>query len=489
MTVPVISALLLAGLLATGAVAVVILMDHHDNGCRDFAVLGLFCAALMLLSYYLELNTPDLGARLMALKFGYVGRVFVNPMLLMMVVRYYDLKIRKYIQGLLYVIPIITLCLVFTCDTNPLYYRSVTVRPDGVLVIEPGIFYLVYMGYSTVLALTYLMVCLSQRAALNRKEKRTNTWLILACLVPFFTLIIYLAGWTQGIDTSSLGVMAGSMFVAFAIFRYDLLDKDEMLQSMATGLIFLDSDYRLVYANRAAKHIIPSLAKQTRANRQDLSILCSDDFAAIQVGTATYQRRMDDWSNGEGQHGKLITFDDITEIRARLNRDAMTGLLNHATFYPMLDDAMTNASEQSTRVAVSIADIDSFKRINDTYGHANGDIILMALADTLEDICGVCGDVFRYGGEEFAVIFGKSSAEAEQIMQKALDRFSALSFDFMEEHVTFSYGTAEYDGSESSVTLFDRADQIMYTRKRALHERERAEAEAMRTAVPADSRT
>lgn len=482
------SALLLVGLICTGAFVIVILMDHRDNGCRDFAVLGLFCAALMLLSYFVEINTPGLEVRLMAIKFGYVGRVFVHPMLLMLVTRYYDLKIPKVLQGMLYLIPIITLCLVFTCDTNPLYYKTVTIRQDGLLVIEPGPFYMVYMGYTAALALIYLMFCLTQRMTLTRKEKRTNTWLILACLIPFFTLIIYLAGWTSGFDTSSLGVMIGSIIVGLAIFRYDLLDKDEMLQSMATGLVFLDSDNHLVYANHAARNILPILNEQTRTNRKDLSVLCSDEFSSLQVGTAIYQRRMDEWSTGDGQHGKLITFDDITEIRARLNRDAMTGLLNHATFYPMLDEAMSVSAEHDSALSVSIADIDSFKRINDTYGHANGDIILTSLADILTEICGPYGDVFRYGGEEFAVIFTKRHDEAERIMHMALERFSGTAFSFMEQRVTFSYGTAEYDGKESSVTLFDRADQIMYTRKRALHERERLAAAANGDTVPAETR-
>ena len=105
----------------------------------------------------------------------------------------------------------------------------------------------------------------------------------------------------------------------------------------------------------------------------------------------------------------------------------------------------------------------------------------------LTEVCGNYGDVFRYGGEEFAVIFNCGSKRAEKIMQEALDRFSQLQFEFMTGHVTFSFGTAEYNGSETSVMLFDRADQIMYTRKRQLHERERLEAEQNSPAVPADA--
>ena len=92
------------------------------------------------------------------------------------------------------------------------------------------------------------------------------------------------------------------------------------------------------------------------------------------------------------------------------------------------------------------------------------------------EICGRHGDVFRYGGEEFAVIFRCDLELAEKIMQNALEQFSAMQFEFMDSPVTFSYGSAQYDRTENSVTLFDRADQVMYTRKRAFHAREKASA-------------
>ena len=136
--------------------------------------------------------------------------------------------------------------------------------------------------------------------------------------------------------------MIGALLIADSIFRYGLLNKEEMLQNMATGLIFLDKENRLVYANKAALQIIPALdSHNVQSGNVDLGQLCEPMYSAIQVGQTSYQRKITEWSSGDGQHGKLLTFDDITEIRARLNRDAMTGLLNHATFYPMLDDAMS----------------------------------------------------------------------------------------------------------------------------------------------------
>lgn len=488
MTAAVMSYILLGGLMITGGFTVLFLIQRHNTNHRDFAVLALFCSVLSMLGYYTELNSPDFASKLIAIKFGYLGKAVVNPLMILLAFRYYEAKITKFIEASLFFIPCITVGAVFTCEKHRIFYSSLTLLESGAIDVKPGPLYYIYIGYNTVLAMIYISYCLYQRAGLSRRDRANNNMLLAACIVPLFALMLYLSGWTQHFDTTPIGLMCSAFIMSVAIFRFGFLSKDEMLQNMATGLIFLDSDNHLVYANRAAQRMIPELSQYNRMHPQDLSPLCSDQFDSIQTNGCTYQRKITEWSSGDGQHGKLLTFDDITEIRARLNRDAMTGLLNHATFYPMLDNAMSQAKDLGTPLSVSIADIDSFKRINDNYGHANGDTVLIALAHTLEESVADQGDVFRYGGEEFAVIFRCDETAAEQTMQKALVRFSEIQFDFLSRAVTFSYGSAQYDGKEKSVTLFDRADQIMYTRKKALHERERKEAEAKGVKLPADTR-
>ena len=482
------SVILLVGVLLTGTFTIAFLIRTHNADHRDFAVLGLTCAILSMLAYYIELNCSDFSGKLVAIKFGYLGKALINPLILLLAFRYYEAKISKYVQVGLFIIPLTTLAAVFTCEHHRIYYTSLRLLESGAIEVKPGPLYYIYITYNTVLALVYVSYCLYQRAGLSRHDRTNNTLLIAACVLPLFSLLIYLSGWTQHFDSSPIGLMIGALIISVAIFRFGLLSKDEILQNMATGLVFLDSDGHLVYANRAAMRIIPELTTYNRMHPQDLSPLCSESFDSIVVDGCTYQRKISEWSNTDGQHGKQLTFDDITEIRARLNRDAMTGLLNHATFYPMLEEAMKQMESGGSPVTVSIADIDSFKRINDTYGHANGDVVLIALAHLLESTCSEQGATFRYGGEEFAVIFRCDEQTAEQTMQKALGEFSQIRFDFLPHPVTFSYGSAAFDGKMDSVSLFDRADQIMYQRKKALHDREKAEAEAEGITLPADNR-
>lgn len=122
------STLLIAGLALTGGAVILILTDHHESSLREYAILGLFCSILIMLSYYVELNTPGIAAKIDAVKFGYIGRVFINPLLLMLAVRYYDTKVGRLWQFLLYLIPVITLYLVFNFERSDLYYEAVA-RP------------------------------------------------------------------------------------------------------------------------------------------------------------------------------------------------------------------------------------------------------------------------------------------------------------------------------------------------------------------------
>ena len=465
--------LLTVGSLASGGMIIYLLLDRREHVLRDYVLLGLFGSILSMISYLLELRGVSLDAKLTAVKFGYLGKLFITPIFICFVLRYYETAVHWIWKFLLFVPGVAMQAFILTLDQNDYYYKSVSLTEKGMLQIEPGSIYYISMMYSLSMTAVFLSICLYQRKKLDSKAKRLNTILLLSSGIPCFCLFTYLLGLTHAFDPTPLGIMVGSLLVAYSILKYGLLNKDAMLQNMTTGLIFLDADNHLIYANPAAYHILPILESPNfRKNEHDLGALFTDAFATIQVGMSIYQRKLAKLETRDSEHGTLVTYDDVTEINERLNRDAMTGLLNHASFYQTLEHEMKIANEQNKTLCVAIADIDSFKAVNDSFGHANGDIILIALAHLMEDVCKGM-DVFRYGGEEFAVIFTCDYDTAEASMRKTLSRFSSMRFKFLDKPVTFSYGTAQYNGTENAVDLFDRADQLMYIRKKELHRRER----------------
>ncbi|MGZ8763898.1 MAG: PAS domain S-box protein, partial [Acidimicrobiia bacterium] len=116
---------------------------------------------------------------------------------------------------------------------------------------------------------------------------------------------------------------------------------------------------------------------------------------------------------GGGVRYVISQIEDITERRAIAERiahqaihDPMTGLPNRAVFLDRLRVALEVAHEKGTRVGVIFCDLDHFKWINDTYGHATGDQVLAAVGDRLRSALRPSDSVARFGGDEFTILCG-----------------------------------------------------------------------------------
>ena len=157
---------------------------------------------------------------------------------------------------------------------------------------------------------------------------------------------------------------------------------------------------------------------------------------------------------------------DNESLEKKLERDPMTGLYNHSAFYSHLDRLVKERNEEPLSLAV--VDIDNFKRINDTYGHNNGDEVILHLAAVMKEICDDGNNyVCRYGGEEFAVIFPNvKSRQAKEKMELVLEAFRSRKYDWMEGNVTFSCGIFQLSAYRmSSVEFFQVADKMLYQAK------------------------
>ena len=151
------------------------------------------------------------------------------------------------------------------------------------------------------------------------------------------------------------------------------------------------------------------------------------------------------------------------------NHDALTGLPNRVLLMERLDQAMSRAKWRDRCVAVLFMDLDRFKVINDTLGHASGDKLLKAIAGRLDQSVRDGDTVARLGGDEFAVILNDvaSTADVERMSRQLLASVAnPFQIDGRELFVTTSIGISMYpqDGSDS-VNLLKRSDVAMYNAK------------------------
>lgn len=148
--------------------------------------------------------------------------------------------------------------------------------------------------------------------------------------------------------------------------------------------------------------------------------------------------------------------------------DALTDLYNHKTFHEYLEKLIEQNERNHLALQLAIMDIDNFKKINDTYGHWVGDIILQRVAFLIRETVTPNDFVARYGGEEFAVIFTEKTVEqshrlAELIRQQCA---STVHAELDGQAATLSIGLQNYAKGEGKEALFKGADASLYAAKR-----------------------
>lgn len=152
--------------------------------------------------------------------------------------------------------------------------------------------------------------------------------------------------------------------------------------------------------------------------------------------------------------------------------DVLTGARSRRAFDAVIDEACARASA-SCPLSVLFADVDRFKNVNDTYGHAVGDRVLKVFAATLDQAVGEAGTVFRYGGEEFAVVCpgtdAPTAASLAERVRQAVERTARVRARDCEHEVavTCSIGVATHAGGglESAEAVVKAADAALYVAK------------------------
>ncbi|GHV45097.1 hypothetical protein FACS189492_2300 [Clostridia bacterium] len=160
------------------------------------------------------------------------------------------------------------------------------------------------------------------------------------------------------------------------------------------------------------------------------------------------------------------------EYRVLASNDALTKILNRRGFDDRFEIAWADAMKQDTPLSLLIADIDHFKRYNDTYGHNEGDKCLAAVAEVLQASTRDDDVVARYGGEEFAVILSNTDAETSKIIaDRIFENIKNKGIphgDSVMPYVTISIGCMmcrPAEGSTKKHDLIVMADQALYMAK------------------------
>lgn len=194
-----------------------------------------------------------------------------------------------------------------------------------------------------------------------------------------------------------------------------------------------------------------------RFSRRDLESLA--DFAAIVE---------DEMMLGRADKTQRELISQVERLRIKAFIDPLTGTWNRGAIFDVLERESERARRGDSPLAICLFDLDRFKRINDTYGHQVGDLVLQETCLRVRNCIRPYDALGRYGGEEFIVVFPdcnyeQSMSQAERIRQAV----EAGPFEVgpSKETITISVGVALFSADESVDKLIARADKALYRAK------------------------
>lgn len=149
--------------------------------------------------------------------------------------------------------------------------------------------------------------------------------------------------------------------------------------------------------------------------------------------------------------------------------DKLTGLYNFGCFSKRIKEEISRADRYKRFVGLIMIDIDHFKEYNDTYGHQNGNVVLETLAGLFKRDARQSDVIFRYGGEEFAVIIPEVREQAYEIaerLRKAVENEKFPGKGDTKEHITISAGVSYHPCPNNTPhNIVERADKALYKAK------------------------
>jgi len=431
----------------------------------------------------------------------YVGMAFSTPLGLLFIMQYLGFRLtRKKIMALL-AIPFISLIMVATNDIHHFHYRVFEIDPvlgTPYVYQEIGIWYIIHGMFTFGCMFVSFLLVLIHWKETTKAYRQQLIALMCGQLIPMITAFIYLLGLTpQGVDPVPMVLWASSFLYLWSInssrlFRVMPVAKDAIFHSINDGVIVLDESERLIEFNQACSKVFPQLTRsmigrdirkawlevtgqtmpftlEAAVNTQDIEIVLSNH---------TYQVRITELQHVNHGKGLLLIFTDITELKELQRQleqqayyDELTQINNRRAFFQQCNQAYSEAGEASSAFTVILMDIDHFKNVNDTYGHAIGDQLLVHVVKVCQSVLKK-GELFaRYGGEEFVLALKDHTLSEGQALANLLCN-SVESQPLMTTEgairATISCGVAEGTiGKETLYQLLNNADKALYAAKQA----------------------
>jgi len=509
-----VSLMLLFALLITTHIFVLTIKKSERSPRIFYFILLIASAWLYIMGYLFEINSTTDEASFLTHMLMYTGAAFTPSLFLLFAISFIGVKIKKLWVILLLGYSAAAITIVVSSQFHTLYYERFWVEQTTYLYhfnFDPGPLYMpihiIYYVFGIIAALILVRNLIKSSGYMRWQA----LFLLLAALMTIignllFALRLHIF---QGLNLTPIALSLSVSLLYLAIKRYNFLDvislaSKQALQAMNEAFIILDHDKNVLEANNAAFKIFPELQyfSKNLINLKDVEKWPLKIEQTAPYSKLNYEHNTIDFSLDEGKlkhyrasiseihekkllRGWSILIQDISstvelmestiEFMGKLEvlavTDALTGLYNRRYFTEYFKIRFSECIRKKQPASIILGDIDCFKLINDTYGHAGGDAVLVAFSDVIKKQLRSYDLIARYGGEEFIILLPDTGVErALEIAERLRKAIEKHETNFLSNNIkcTISLGIAVNDGNGDLIEfekLIDKADVALYHAK------------------------
>lgn len=485
-------------------------MHFRMAGARSFLVLLAFIAVWSFGSL-MELMEKNLSTMLFWSDFQQIGAFGTAVLYICFAAEYGGYhKLRKLLP-LLAAVPAAALALIFTNESHHLmsygHYISASPVFGRAVIVSWTPLGMIISTYCYCLALAALILLYKFAAKASGTLKRQVFYIILSMAVALAFGFVKIAVLERiGVNMpNAVAFLPANLLLFYSFFRQSLflvspIARDKAFDVIEQGIVVADGSGKIVDRNPFAMHLFKTyFGIDDEITGKGMASIFSTFPLWVEMARSNTAGQFEVQSSLEGsgdcyfrfkvyplqaeKAGTVTIIRDITarrlqefELKNKADMDGLTGLLNKTGFMEVFMRQLRESEAAGEPISTLILDLDRFKSVNDTYGHVNGDRVLVLFAELLKGALRQQDAIGRIGGDEFAASLpGVDRAEAlhiaERIRQKAAGQGVEMEDgEFL--HFTVSIGICDNvdilskGGKPQAVELIKLADKAMYKAKK-----------------------
>lgn len=460
--------------------------------------------AIYNFGYAMELSNRTLPGMMLWVRFQHLGIEAIAPAWLLFslcLTGREKLITRKRVM-LLFIVPVFLFLASQTLGGLNLYHNNPLLDTSGpfpVFSYQKGPVALLAVAYYTfcITASTMLFAFMLFRSA--PAFRKQGAVFLLGSLIPWTVMVLYMFEITAAnFDFTPLAFSLSTLLFSFGFLKYGILDivplaRDVIFEGIRDGVLILDSNNRIIDFNLYLQDKIPEVSKTT-IGCPVFEVLADYPILLEQIrndSPETVELNVDhdnenffykcqlsplaDWR--KEIVGKIIVLSDFTQVRNLLRQlekvaalDDLTGIYNRRHFEELANREIYRFQRYGGSLSMIMLDLDLFKTINDTYGHAAGDSVLVAAVKTFRENLRKTDIMGRFGGEEFIILLPETNLTAAaglaEKLRQALENLVVRCRD-KTFTVTASFGVSGVVSPDTATyeDLFSRVDNALYEAK------------------------